>query len=169
MASSPVLACSKVLVEKEWTIAFVESATAGKMSYEFSTVPDSGKILVGGMVCYDACMKEEILRVPHALIATFTPESEEVTKEMAIRFSKFAQADICVAVTGLTAPGGSETPEKPVGTIFIYVILPFKHFDRRFEFEGSPENIVDQAINATASVILEEIKRKGIGSYLVKE
>ncbi|RZJ86228.1 MAG: hypothetical protein EOO20_18730 [Chryseobacterium sp.] len=29
-------------------------------------------------------------------------------------------ADIHVGVTGLTCPGGSQTKEKPMGTIFIY-------------------------------------------------
>lgn len=59
MASEKVLECSKLLVEKNWKVSFVESASAGKMSYEFSTVPDSGKILIGGLVSYDARMKEE--------------------------------------------------------------------------------------------------------------
>jgi nicotinamide-nucleotide amidase len=157
MASPEVIACSKALVKKEWTIVFVESASAGKMSYEFSTVPDSGKILVGGMVCYDACMKEDLLDIPHGLIEAFTPESAEVTKEMAINFCKFTHADVCVALTGLTTPGGSETPEKPVGTIFIHLILPDKQIPKRFEFKGTPEEIVNQAINATALTILNEI------------
>lgn len=157
MASQQVLDCSKALVAKKMTIAFVESASAGKMSYEFSTVPDSGKILIGGIVCYNACMKESVLDIPHGLIEIFTPESAEVTQAMAVNFCKFAEADVCVALTGLTTPGGSETPEKPVGTIFIHIIMPGKHISKRFEFKGSPEDIVDQAINETASVILNEI------------
>jgi len=157
MASQPVIACSKALVEKQWSITFVESASAGKMSYEFSTVPDSGKILIGGMVCYNACMKEDALDIPHGLIETFTAESAEVTKAMANNFCKFAEADVCVALTGLTTAGGSETPEKPVGTIFIHIILPGKQIPLRFEFKGSPEEIVNQAIDKAASVILNEI------------
>jgi nicotinamide-nucleotide amidase len=156
MASQKVLDCSKALVAKKWTIAFVESASAGKMSYEFSTVPDSGKILIGGLVCYDASMKEEILAIPHKLIETFTPESAEVTQAMAKSFYKYTQAEVCVALTGLTTAGGSETSEKPVGTIFIHIIFPKNHISRRFEFEGSPEEIVDQAIEAVAEEITVE-------------
>jgi nicotinamide-nucleotide amidase len=160
MASSQVIACSKALVEKKWNIAFVESATAGKMSYEFSRVPDSGKILIGGLVCYDACLKEGVLQISHKLIETFTPESAEVTKAMAIGFSNIAKADVCVAVTGLTTPGGSETPEKPVGTIFVHIIFPDKQVPKRFEFRGSPDDIVDQAITETASLIFQEITKR---------
>jgi nicotinamide-nucleotide amidase len=159
MASQKVMECSKALVQKEWTVAFVESATAGKMSYEFSTVPDSGKILIGGMVCYDARMKEDVLDIPHALIEEFTPESAEVTRAMANNFSKMAPADVCVAVTGLTAPGGSESSEKPVGTIFLHLILPDGQIARRFEFKGSPQKIVDQAIDAAAVLILNVINQ----------
>jgi nicotinamide-nucleotide amidase len=157
MASQHVLECGKALAEKKWTITFVESASAGKMSYEFSTVPESGEILIGGMVCYNACMKEEVLEIPHGLIETFTAESAEVTKAMANNFCKFAEADVCVALTGLTTPGGSETPEKPVGTIFIHIVFPDKQIPKRFEFKGSPEEIVDQAIDEAALAILNEI------------
>ena len=91
------------------------------------------------MVCYDASLKEEILEIPHGLIETFTPESAEVTQAMAINFCKFSSADICVALSGLTTPGGSETPEKPVGTIFIHIIFPHRRVSERLLFDGSQE------------------------------
>lgn len=157
MASQEVIDCSKALVAKNWTIVFVESASAGKMSYEFSTVPDSGKILIGGMVCYNACMKEDALEIPHHLIETFTPESAEVTQAMAVHFCKFTEADVCVAVTGLTTSGGSERVDKPVGTMFVHIILPQKHLAKRFEFQGTPEEIINQTIDGTALAILNEL------------
>jgi len=157
MASEKVKACSKALAEKEWTVSFVESASAGKLSYEFSTVEESGKILIGGMVCYNACMKEDVLHIPKYLIDEFTPESAEVTRAMAMSFCKYVASDVCVALTGLTTPGGSESPEKPVGTIFLHFIFPDKHVARRFEFKGSATEIVNQAIDETATIILNEI------------
>lgn len=157
MASKKVSECCKALIAKGWTISFVESASAGKMSYEFSTVPDSGKILLGGMVCYHSCMKEDVLGVPHELIETHTAESAEVTEAMANNFYKYAKSDVCVALTGLTTPGGSETPQKPVGTIFIHIVFPEKQIAKRFEFGGEPHQILNQAIDATAALILNEI------------
>lgn len=157
MASSEVIACTQALVEKKWTIAFIESASAGKMCYEFSTVPGSGKVLMGGVVCYDVCFKENILEIPHGLIEVFTPESAEVTKAMAINFCKFSVADVCVALTGLTTSGGSETPEKPVGTIFIHIIFPHTTLSQRILLDGSPQEIVEKAINTVATLILNEI------------
>jgi nicotinamide-nucleotide amidase len=160
MASLQVLTCGKALAEKEWTISFVEGVTAGKMCYEFSTVPNSEKILVGGLVCYDPSMEEDILEIPNWLIESFTPESPEVTKAMATSFYKSSQADVCVAVNGIISPTG-ETPEKPLGSIFIHIVLPNKDISKQFEFKGNPQEIVNQAIDATALLISSEIN-KGI-------
>lgn len=158
MISNKVIECSKAIAQKGWKITFVESASAGRMCYEFSRVPDSGKILIGGMVCYDASMKEEMLEIPPELVEIFTPESAEVTEVMAQNFCKIIASDVCVAITGLTTPGGSETPEKPVGTIFIHIIFPHKQLAKRYEFKGNDEEIVTQAIDAVASLIINELK-----------
>jgi nicotinamide-nucleotide amidase len=60
------------------TIAFAESATAGCLCSEFALAPESGDILKGGIVCYDATLKETILKVPKTLIDKFTAESEKL-------------------------------------------------------------------------------------------
>ncbi|MFL9832230.1 CinA family protein [Flavobacterium sp. ARAG 55.4] len=157
MISQKVIECSNALVKRNWSIAFVESMSAGKMCYEFSRVPQSGKILIGGLVCYDGGMKEDLLAVPHYLLEKFTPESAEVTEAMAQNFCRTVPSDICVAITGLSTSGGSETPEKPVGTIFLYFIFPHKQISKRCQFKGNAEDIVNQTIDMAASVIIEEL------------
>jgi nicotinamide-nucleotide amidase len=158
MPSAKVTECCHALIEKEWTIAFVESATAGRMCSEFALVPDSGKIFLGGIVCYDVSLKENLLDVPSGLIEEHTPESAEVTEALAKNFCKFSGSDICVALTGLLSPGGSETEEKPVGTIFIHIIYPHMASAHRIVFDGSPEEIMIQAIDEVAKVLLAEIR-----------
>lgn len=157
MASDKVTACCKALIEKKLTITFVESASAGKMSYEFSTVFNSGKILIGGMVCYHSSMKEDLLHIPWGTIEKYSAESAEVTKLMAQNFYRYINSDICVALTGLTTPGGSEREGKPVGTIFIHIVFPDKEIAKRYEFKGSAESIIDQAIDVVADLILKEV------------
>jgi nicotinamide-nucleotide amidase len=139
-------------------MAFAESATAGRLCSEFSLVNDSGKFLIGGLVCYDACLKQEILGVPPELIKKYTPESAEVTEELAKRIPRIISSDIQVAVTGLTTPGGSETPEKPVGTMFIHIFIKGKPVSARKVFSGSPESIVLQTVEAVAQMILAALK-----------
>ncbi len=158
MATEKVINCCKALIKKNWTITFVESASAGRLNYEFSTVMDSGKILIGGMVCYHASMKEDLLHIPHGTIERYSAESAIVTKLMAQNFYSHVVSNVCVALTGLTSPGGSESESKPVGTIFIHIIFPEKEIAKRFLFKGNPEEIIRQAVDAVADLILEEIR-----------
>lgn len=157
MPSDIVMKCSKAIASKGWNIAFAESATAGRMSAEFAMTTHSGEILRGGIVCYDVFVKEQILNVPHAIIEKYTPESAEVTQILAQQASKIFNSKIIVAITGLTSPGGSETEEKPVGTIFFYITTPTEKISHREVFQGTPEEIVLQTINKTAKLIIDNI------------
>jgi nicotinamide-nucleotide amidase len=157
MPSDIVKNCSSVIAAGGWNIFFVESATAGRMSAEFALTAESGKILRGGISCYEVFIKEQILKVPHKLIEDFTPESAEVTEMLARQSAKLFNAKITVAVTGLTAPGGSETSDKPVGTMFFCIIMPGQVIEHRQVFTGPPEEIVMKAIDTAAQLIIEKI------------
>jgi len=147
-----------LLKEKKLTVAFAESATAGRLSAEFALIPDCGEILKGGIVCYDACIKQDILGVPEDLVEKFTPESAEVTEDMARRLGNVIKADIYVAITGLIMPGGSESPDKPVGTMFIHAIISQKPIAVKEKFEGSPEEIVLQTVDRVAQTLVDEFE-----------
>jgi nicotinamide-nucleotide amidase len=158
MAEKKILTCSKLLADNGLTIAFAESATAGWLCSEFALAPESGRVLKGGIVCYDATLKEKILGVPHGLIEQFTPESEEVTREMALRLANVIESDVQVAVTGLTTPGGSETAEKPVGTIFVNAFIRGKKLSFRKVFKGTCEEVIHQTIEATADMLINDLR-----------
>ena len=150
--------CSELMAEKGLTIAFAESATAGWLCSEFALTEQSGQILIGGITCYDASLKVSLLKIPQSLIDTFTPESMEVTREMAYRLARLIKADIYVTVTGLTTPGGSETKEKPVGTMFVFALLKDREASFRKVFQGSCEDIIHQTITATAELLIDELR-----------
>jgi nicotinamide-nucleotide amidase len=158
MPSENVIKCSQKIAAKGWNIAFAESASAGRMSAEFSLTENSGNILRGGIVCYEVFVKEQILNVPHSTIEKFTPESAEVTQILAQQASKIFNSKITVAITGLTGPGGSETKEKPVGTIFFHIITPDEKIVHREVFKGTPEQIVLEAIDKTAELIIKSLE-----------
>ncbi|WP_419698782.1 CinA family protein [Mucilaginibacter sp. NFX135] len=157
MPSNLLISCHRLLKEKHLTIAFAESATAGRVSAEFSLIPECGDILKGGIVCYDACIKQEVLGVPQELVEKYTPESAEITRELAIRLGNFMKADIQVAITGLTMPGGSETPEKPVGTMFIHALINGNHLASSEVYKGTPEEIVLQTVDRLAKLLIDEL------------
>jgi nicotinamide-nucleotide amidase len=110
--------CVKLLADKNLTIVFIESATAGYLAHRFSVSPYSGDVLMGGLVCYDVMIKKNMLNISSQLIDKYTPESLEVTQELVKQSPEKFEADLHVACTGLLKPGGSETEEKPVGTFF---------------------------------------------------
>jgi nicotinamide-nucleotide amidase len=146
----------KMLISKKLTIAFAESATAGRLSAEFSMIDNAGEFLKGGIACYDACLKEDLLQVDHALIETYTPESMEVTRAISLGLARLIPADIRIGITGLTTPGGSETREKPVGTMFIYAThRGGLAFSQRFSFTGEREEIVTATVEACAAMLID--------------
>lgn len=149
------------LIDEGLTIAFAESATAGLLAGAFSLVPSSGQFLKGGLVCYDAELKVSILQVDRSIIEQYTPESMEVTKAISLGLQKLISADIHVGVTGLTAPGGSETSEKPVGTIFLYGITGNEViFSERCVFAGNKEQIISSSIERCATLLFNYLTKK---------
>lgn len=159
MTSETMDRVGKLLITKKLTIAFAESATAGRLSSDFSMVEDAGKFLKGGIACYDACVKEGLLSVDPKLIAQFTPESMEVTRAISFGISRAIPADIHIGITGLTCPGGSETAEKPVGTMFIYAIRDSEQiFSERLNFTGSRWEIVSRTVDRCAELLEAYLK-----------
>lgn len=154
---SKIAICSRLIAEKGFTISFAESATAGWLCSEFALTVQSGQVLKGGIACYDADLKVSLLGVPQVLIDQFTPESMEVTREMAYRLGKLIPADIYVTVTGLTTPGGSETSDKPVGTMFVFALINGNATSFRKVFHGSCEQIIHNTICATAELLINEL------------
>jgi nicotinamide-nucleotide amidase len=47
----------ELLAQKKLSVFFLESASAGYLSYQFSLSPFSGDLLIGSLVCYDLKVK----------------------------------------------------------------------------------------------------------------
>ena len=148
----------KVLTEKKLTLAFAESVTCGLAAHELNITPGTSKTLMGGVICYNEKVKTDLLKVDAELIKKFTAESQEVTDAMAQNLPQLIKADIYVAITGLNADGGSETPEKPVGTVFFSLLINGKLVQRRKLFNGSPMEIKKKACKEAYMLILENVE-----------
>jgi nicotinamide-nucleotide amidase len=70
---------------------------------------------------------------------------------------KLIDSDIHVAVTGLISPGGSETPEKPVGTMFIHIKLPHKYVHHREVFDGRPDQVISKSVDRMAELVIDNL------------
>ncbi len=160
MASQHVAECVQLLVKNKLTFAFVESATAGRLASEFAMTQDTNDCLLGGIVCYHPCIKQSLLKVPQALIEQFTPESAEVTEAITKSLKNYFDADVLVGVTGLAWEGGSETVQKPVGSMFFHFIIQGQSYRHQQVFTGTAEEIISQAITRVAQLIMQYLKQR---------
>lgn len=152
--------CGKLLADNKITMALAESATAGLVTGAFSLCANAGEFLMGGLVCYDVSIKEQLLHVSPALVEEFTPESTEVTFAIAKGLASIIPADLHIGITGLTRSGGSETKEKPVGTIFFCGIFgENKLFEEKVVFKGNQELIINQAIVYLAKLLITALSK----------
>jgi nicotinamide-nucleotide amidase len=100
------------------TVALAESCTGGLIAHRITNVPGSSEYFERGIVAYSNRAKEELLRVPPALIERHGAVSREVACAMAAAVRRLAGADLGVGVTGTAGPGGG-TEAKPVGLTYI--------------------------------------------------
>jgi nicotinamide-nucleotide amidase len=148
----------RTLKEKALTLALAESVTCGLAAHRLSGCIGTSETFRGSIVCYAPQVKIKLLKVPKKMIERCTCESKEVTGILAKHLPRLIEADIHAAVTGLASPGGSETREKPVGTIFIAVRFRKRTHHFRKVFKGTPLNIRKKACDAVYRIVSDIIK-----------
>lgn len=147
--------CCDLLEQQQLKLAFIESASSGYLTSQFSIYKNSGAdILLGGLVTYDPSIKVSVLGLDSVLIQQFTAESMQVTRAMAKHGKRlFKEADLIIACTGLLKPGGSETPEKPEGTFFISIFYQENLYCFHYIIEGTAL----ERLNRLTDYVAEEI------------
>ena len=144
MTQTELTELSMMLKDNGLTIAFAESCTAGMLSSELVKAKGSSDVLIGSMVVYNVEAKKKLLGVKQDTLDLYTAESQQVTNEMVMGLKKALNADISVATTGLAGTGGSETSEKPVGTIFVSFLYDGKAEEFREVFKGNSQSLLKQ-------------------------
>ena len=129
------------------TVAFAESCTAGMLASDFVKAKGSSDVLKGSLVVYQPEVKQKLLGVKKETLDLYTAESQQVTNEMVMGLKKLLNADISVATTGLAGEGGSENPEKPVGTMFVSILYDGKAEEFREVFKGNTDSIRKQLVD----------------------
>jgi PncC family amidohydrolase len=148
----------KLLIEKQLTVSLAESVTCGLASNGLNCTTGTSDVLIGSIICYSEKVKINLLKVDPELIKKYTAESQEVTDALAINLQQLIHADIYVAITGLNADGGSETAEKPVGTVFFSLLYKGKLVRCRKLFKGSPLRIKKEACKQVYKMIINELE-----------
>jgi nicotinamide-nucleotide amidase len=148
------------LKARRWTIAAAESCTGGLLMSRLTDIAGSSAYVRAGVVAYDNADKTALLGVPEELLKQHGAVSEPVAIAMAEGIRVRTAAEVVVGITGIAGPGGG-TPQKPVGTVVIAVLVPARDaYVRTFNFIGGRTQVKFQATQAA----LDRVRRLLVGS-----
>ncbi len=146
------------------TMATAESCTGGGIAARMTSVPGSSDYFRGGIVAYQADVKEGLLGVRPETIERCGVVSRETAVEMARGARRVLGADCALSTTGIAGPGGAE-PGKPVGTIWTCFSIGDRDYaaqtctDRGSRKENT-EAGVELALRMARDVLKEADERK---------
>ncbi|MCS6934235.1 MAG: competence/damage-inducible protein A [Chitinophagales bacterium] len=131
----------KLLCQHSATLSCAESCTGGYIAHLLTSVPGSSAYFEGSMVTYSYAQKEALLGVGRETLQTYGAVSEECVREMLTGLLQRTNTTYGIAVSGIAGPTG-DTPDKPVGTVWIAVGDIQRQIARRYQFfRGRAENI----------------------------
>lgn len=119
----------KKLIEKNISVSCAESCTGGLFAETLTDIPGISAVFDRGLITYSNKAKIEELGVKPQTLEQFGAVSEETAIEMAEGLQKVTGSRLCVSVTGIAGPDGG-TEEKPVGLVYICVILDGNRISR---------------------------------------
>lgn len=135
---------AEAVVEKlksaQKTIAIAESCTGGMLMSAFIDVPGASEVFNEGLVVYSNEAKITRLGVKKETLKTHGAVSEACAKEMATQLKDLTKADVTLSITGIAGPGGGSL-EKPVGTVYIGIVINDHVHVHLCHFSGSREKV----------------------------
>lgn len=122
------------LLKRDFKISFGESCTGGMASSRFVNLSGASKCFNESFVTYSNEAKINNLGVSREVIEKFGAVSFETAKEMVEGLSRKTHSEVCVSITGVAGPNGSEN--KPAGLVYIGVKVLDKVYVKKFNFLG---------------------------------
>jgi nicotinamide-nucleotide amidase len=142
-----------MLAAKGRTISVAESCTGGLLMKRLTDPAGASAWAEAGVVSYSNDAKAAFLDVDPVLIATHGAVSEAVAVAMLEGIRARTGADAGISITGVAGPSGG-TPEKPVGTVWIGVMLGSGQKVRRHLLPGTRSEIRERAVQAALAAML---------------
>jgi len=143
-----------LLIKKKKTLSIAESCTGGLVADRITNVSGSSSYFKMGVVAYSNEAKQNLLGVSNESLKKYGAVSAAIAKEMAEGVKKKAGTDVSLGITGIAGPTGG-TKKKPVGLVYVSVIVGKKSKVREFRFTGTRQEIKHQ----TAIAALDMVRR----------
>ena len=144
------------------TVATAESCTGGLIAKLITDVAGSSRYFRGGVVSYSNEAKTELLDVPEEQLAAHGAVSAQVARAMAVGVLRRTAADLAVAVTGISGPGGGSAA-KPVGLTYVAVAGMDAAEVRRYLWSGDRSANREATARAALELLLERVS-SGVSS-----
>jgi nicotinamide-nucleotide amidase len=150
---------SKLLKQKNLSIATAESCTGGLIANKLTNISGSSEYFDRGIVSYSNKAKIELLGISEETLKKFGAVSSEVAIEMAKQIKEKSNVDIGLSTTGIAGPTGG-TKEKPVGLVYIAISVKGKTIVKEFNFNGNRLENKNSTYNAAMELLLAIIGDK---------
>jgi nicotinamide-nucleotide amidase len=125
-----------------------ESLTSGSIATRLGAGPNAADWFGGGVVAYQEPVKFDLLDVDEGPVVT-----AGCAEQMARGAMRLFEADVAVSATGVGGPEPSEG--KPAGTVFMSVATSSGITTRELHFDGEPEQVLEQTVDAAVSLLAE--------------
>ena len=142
------------LITSGKTIATAESCTGGNIAHNITLLAGSSQYFLGGIVSYANKVKMNVLGVSKEDLDKHGAVSQAVVETMATGACKTIGSNYSVATSGIAGPGGG-SEEKPVGTVWMAVSDGEKVVSKKWNFDGSREEIIEKATKTAIFMLLE--------------
>jgi len=147
-----------ILKDRMESLSIAESCTGGLISKKITDIPGASAIFKGAIVSYSNSVKNNLLNVATTTLKQFGAVSSQCAKEMLYGTKEIFKTDAAISVTGIAGPDGG-TKTKPIGLVFIGTNYKNKSEIRKYNFNGSREQIRERAtaaaINQLKDLLLE--------------
>jgi nicotinamide-nucleotide amidase len=142
----------RMLLNRKLTLSTAESCTGGYLASLLTAVPGASAYFKGSVVAYANQAKIELLGVDEKALAEYGAVSETTAREMARGAKLRFGSDYAIALTGIAGPDG-ETPEKPVGLVWIALAGPVETVAEKFLFGDHRQRNIRKAALAGLNML----------------
>lgn len=150
------MAIYELLKAHNLTVTTAESCTGGLLAGRLINVPGISEHLKEGYVTYSNEAKEKLLGVPAETLREYGAVSTQTAEAMAKGGAKAANADLCIAVTGIAGPDGG-TKEKPVGLVYMSCYCRGKLYTEKNQYTGSRSKIREYSVASALTLLRRAI------------
>lgn len=139
------------------TLATAESCTGGAIAAAITSVAGSSDVFKGSVVAYSNDVKHRVLGVAQEILDSEGAVSAATVEAMAVGVQHLIGSHCAVATSGIAGPGGA-VPGKPVGTVWVAIVVGDKRIVRLLTLQDKGrENNICTTVKNVLSLLLKEI------------